>query len=159
MKDQSAQTPIERGNITLTLSPSEQDALMRCLYISSLNKLTINDACYLVNLSNKLKFLDPNIGDACRHSAHIPEVPGQGGTNVTDGSIYDFDAFPDSPEFPGQGVTNAIELLKEYLLDLRDYASVMPSEKWVNKVRALVSGSMGQRGNLLDGFDQKKGCN
>ncbi|MGZ4977156.1 MAG: hypothetical protein ACXV8O_08395 [Methylobacter sp.] len=82
MKDQSAQTPIERGNITLTLSPSEQDALMRCLYISSLNKLTINDACYLVNLSNKLKFLDPNIGDACRHPAHIPEVLGQGGNHA-----------------------------------------------------------------------------
>lgn len=79
MSNQSVQTPIERESITLTLSPSEQDALSRCLHSASLNNLTINDAFYLINLSNKLKFLEPNIGDACRHFAHIPEAPGRGG--------------------------------------------------------------------------------
>lgn len=79
MNNQSAQTPTERGNVTLTLSPSEQDALMRCLCLIPMRQLTVHDACYLENLSNKLKFLLPNIGDACRHSAHIPEFPGQGG--------------------------------------------------------------------------------
>lgn len=33
----------------------------------------------------------------------------------------------------------ALELLKDYLFKLGDYASFMPSEKWVNKVRSVVS--------------------
>lgn len=79
MNSQSAQTPILRENITLTLSPAEQDALARCLHVASLNQLTIMDACYLINLNNKLKFLTES-GDACRHPAQSPDVVGQDGT-------------------------------------------------------------------------------
>ncbi|TRW99828.1 hypothetical protein [Candidatus Methylobacter oryzae] len=79
MNRQSAQTPILRENITLTLSSAEQDALARCLHVASLNQLTIMDACYLINVNNKLKFLTES-GDACRHPAQSPDVVEQDGT-------------------------------------------------------------------------------
>lgn len=93
MNTQPVQTSIARDTITLTLSPAEQDALMRCLYVASLNEATINDARYIVCLSNKLKFLLPNSGDACRHSVQSPDVVGQGGT-ILELPLVGSDALP-----------------------------------------------------------------
>lgn len=81
MKPQLVEKPIARESITLTLSPAEQDALSRCLGAASLHQHTIQDACYLVNLSNKLKFLLPNSGGACLPPDQPPvAVMGQEGS-------------------------------------------------------------------------------
>lgn len=68
------QTSTARESITITLTPQEQDLLL----------FVFGNSCYVGNhvafqVFSKLSFLQPNIGDACRHSAHIPEAPGQGG--------------------------------------------------------------------------------
>ncbi|MGZ8173415.1 MULTISPECIES: hypothetical protein [Methylobacter] len=131
MNAQSAKTPTPRESVTITLTPDEQDFLLGILeYINIENsqrsewfrEVAFEYVNFVSRFYKKLQFLLPNIGDACATPAHIPEAPGQGGTN-------------------------SIELLKEYLLDLGDYASFMPSEKWVNKVRLVVSDAMGQGGN------------
>lgn len=79
------QTPAARESITITLTPQEQDLLL----------FVFGNSCYVGNhvafqVFSKLSFLQPNIGDACRHSAHIPEAPGQGGTTQTDVSSHPF---------------------------------------------------------------------
>ncbi|MEE7624685.1 hypothetical protein V3O24_00810 [Methylobacter sp. Wu8] len=78
------QTPAARESITFTLTPEEQDMLLRGLYDTKFY------LCGHQALYNKLQFLFTNIGDACRHSAHIPEAPGQGGTTQTDVSSHPF---------------------------------------------------------------------
>lgn len=74
MKSTQTQTARESIAITITLTPEEQDVLLRVLDDFSYSKSATRLLC-------KLQFLLPNIGDACRHSAHIPEAPGQGGTH------------------------------------------------------------------------------
>lgn len=67
------QTPTACNSFPVNLTLDELETI-----VLALESLTDYTPIY-----NKLKFLlpIPNIGDACRHSAHIPEAPGQGGTN------------------------------------------------------------------------------
>lgn len=76
MYTQDLKLPSERENVTLNLSPKEQDFLLSVLSDSKYSGVHV-----AAQLFHKLSFLQSNIGDACRHSAHIPESPGQGGTN------------------------------------------------------------------------------
>jgi hypothetical protein len=63
-------------SVTITLTPDQQSFLL------SLLSNSVFDYNHVAKqIHSKIVFLQPNIGDACRHSAHIPEAPGQGGTN------------------------------------------------------------------------------
>ncbi len=93
MSTQSAKTPTPSENVALTLSPDEYDFLIRLLGDNSYSGQHIPTQIY-----QKLRFVTSNIGDACRHSAHIPEAPGQGGINDycpecdDEGTIESFDS-------------------------------------------------------------------
>jgi hypothetical protein len=83
MTTQTAQ-PIERESITITLTPEEHEFVIWSLE----HCLRYTRSQYIFNLYNKLQFTKPNIGDACRHSAHIPEAPGQDGTDSDDDDFF-----------------------------------------------------------------------
>lgn len=92
----------QNDSVTITLTPEEQELLLASLESfqhldTSLYQDQVLDHLEgLKALHKKLKFLFPNqSGDLCRHPAQSSEAVGQGGTNITEGSIYDFDAFPD----------------------------------------------------------------
>jgi len=72
------QTPINRESITITLTPEEQDLLLHCID-SVIYSLSISTACNVVQMRNKLNYLMPNSGDACRHPVQSPDAVGQGG--------------------------------------------------------------------------------
>ncbi len=99
--------PIECENVTLTLTSEEYDFLIG--QIAGLVKVQsemprrfqieqCNYIAFVSRFHKKLQFFSPNIGDACRHSAHIPEAPGQGGINDycpecdDEGTIESFDS-------------------------------------------------------------------
>lgn len=70
MNTQSAQTPIQRESITITLTPDELETI-----VFALGELSDYTAIY-----NKLQFLLPKSGDACRHPVQSPDAVGQDGT-------------------------------------------------------------------------------
>lgn len=72
----SAQTPTDCENVTIALTIEEHALIMWGLECLPCNT---RDSVFVNNLRNKLQFLLPNIGGACRHSAHIPEAPVQVG--------------------------------------------------------------------------------
>ncbi|MFI3136979.1 MAG: hypothetical protein QX197_09395 [Methylococcaceae bacterium] len=92
MIDQSVQPPNFRDNYTLILTPDEL-SLLKTALIEHLahggRDQDILDALY-----SKLQLTLSSDG-ACLRPAQSLEAVGQGGTNVTEGSIYDFSAFPD----------------------------------------------------------------
>ncbi|MGZ4969511.1 MAG: hypothetical protein ACXV7H_08290 [Methylobacter sp.] len=70
MQDQSAQTPIFNiGRVTVS---SIEDAIRLLNTVKQDQPLLIDQCCKAIQYFK-------NIGDACRHPAHIPEVSGQGG--------------------------------------------------------------------------------
>jgi len=97
MSTQSAKTPISIDNVTLTLSTDQHHLLLGIIE-------AVTELAFTATSPSDLSWLEPfvpasgnfnairnlnfqlqdslfsNIGDACRHSAHIPEAPGQGGT-------------------------------------------------------------------------------
>jgi len=90
MNAQSAKTPIQSESVTITLTTREFAFIQGMIYARSfLNHqesdefkvCEVNNINFVDRLKKKLDYFQPNIGDACATPAHIPEAPGQGGTN------------------------------------------------------------------------------
>lgn len=83
MSTQSAKTLSESEQVALSITLEELQVLIWSLnlYCSRAGRIGTDIA---QNLANKIEFLKPNIGDACRHSVDIPEAPLQGGTTKSD---------------------------------------------------------------------------
>lgn len=87
--------------VTVTFTPKEQGLLLASLESFQHLDTTKYDAVILshlwglISLHKKLHLHFIQSGDLCRSSVQSSDVVGQGGTNITEGSIYDFDAFPD----------------------------------------------------------------
>jgi len=91
MNAQSAKTPIQSESVTITLTTREFAFIQGMIYARSfLNHqesdefkvCEVNNINFVDRLKKKLDYFQPNIGDACATPAHIPEAPGQGGTNL-----------------------------------------------------------------------------
>ncbi|WP_031438760.1 hypothetical protein [Methylobacter tundripaludum] len=102
MNAQSAKTPTPRESVTITLTPDQQELLLRILGSTPGFYVPGQETLY-----NDLSFLFSNIGDACATPAHIPEAPGQGGTLTPKLAawIQDLQDRTLSREAPGQGGT------------------------------------------------------
>jgi hypothetical protein len=85
----TAQSFSQCESVTITLTPEEFEMLL----VAVGKYVTYSRSISAFRFLNKLEFVSPNPGDACRHSVQSPGVVGQGGTNF-DLPLIGSDALP-----------------------------------------------------------------